>query len=300
MDELNPQGIRVAGIKMVPVMDGKYKVWTKKMGSGPMKLLTLHGGPGFPHQYLEALESFLPEAGIEMYYYDQLGTGNSDVPDDTSLWTIPRYVEEVEEVRRGLGLENFVLYGQSWGGMLSIEYALRYQQHLRGLVISNMTASIKSYLRRLEELKDLLTPQSRSSLDTLEAAQDYDAPEYERIMMEELYPQVICRTRPWPEPVTRAFRDANLKIYNEMQGKSEFVVTGNFKNWDRWDDLHKINVRTLTIGAAHDTMDPEDMKKMAALIPLGESLICPNGSHLAMWDDQAVYFAGLLAFLRSL
>lgn len=92
MDELNPQGIRVAGIKMVPVMDGKYKVWTKKMGSGPMKLLTLHGGPGFPHQYLEALESFLPEAGIEMYYYDQLGTGNSDVPDDTSLWTIPRYV----------------------------------------------------------------------------------------------------------------------------------------------------------------------------------------------------------------
>jgi proline iminopeptidase len=300
MDELNPQGIRVAGIKMLPVMGGKYKVWTKKMGSGPIKVLLLHGGPGFTHQYLEAMESFLPEAGIEMYYYDQLGTGNSDVPDDTSLWTIPRYVEEVEEVRLGLGLDNFVLYGQSWGGMLSIEYAMKYQQHLRALVLSNMTASIKSYLRRLEELKDLLTPESRANLDALEAAQDYDAPEYQRIMMEELYPQVLCRTKPWPEPVTRAFRDANLKIYNEMQGKSEFVVTGNFKDWDRWDDLHKINVRTLTIGAGHDTMDPEDLKKMATLIPKGESLICPNGSHLAMWDDQTVYFAGLLAFLKSL
>ena len=300
MDELNPQGIRAAGIKMIPVMGGRYKVWTKKMGSGPIKVLLLHGGPGFTHQYLEAMESFLPEAGIEMYYYDQLGTGNSDVPDDTSLWTIPRYVEEVEEVRQGLGLDNFVLYGQSWGGMLSIEYSLKYQQHLRALVLSNMTASIKSYLRRLEELKDLLTPESRANLDALEAAQDYDAPEYQRIMMEELYPQVLCRTKPWPEPVTRAFRDANLKIYNEMQGKSEFVVTGNFKDWDRWDDLHRINVRTLTIGAGHDTMDPEDLKKMAKLIPKGESLICPNGSHLAMWDDQTVYFAGLLAFLKSL
>ncbi len=115
VEDLNPAGIRVAGIRMIPVMGGKYKVWTKRMGSGPLKVLLLHGGPGFTHQYLEAMESFLPEAGIEMYYYDQLGCGNSDKPEDLSLWEIPRYVEEVEEVRRGLGLENFVLYGQSWG-----------------------------------------------------------------------------------------------------------------------------------------------------------------------------------------
>ena len=299
-DELNPPDIRVAGIKMVPVMGGQYKVWTKRMGSGPLKVLLLHGGPGFTHQYLEAMESFLPEAGIEMYYYDQLGCGNSDKPTDPSLWTRDRYREEVEEVRIGLGLDNFVLYGQSWGGMLSIEYALKYQHRLRGLVISNMTAGIQAYLNRLDHLKGLLNPTSRAALERLDAAQDYDNPEYERIMMEELYPQVICRTKPWPEPVTRAFRDANLAIYNEMQGKSEFVVTGNFKDWERWDDLHKITVPTLTIGAAHDTMDPEDLKKMATLVTNGTSLICPNGSHLAMWDDQAVYFDGLLRFLKSL
>jgi proline iminopeptidase len=299
-DSLNLPGIRVAGIKMVSVRGGRYKVWTKRIGSGPLKVLLLHGGPGFTHQYLEAMESFLPEAGIEMYYYDQLGCGNSDKPGDLSLWTRDGYREEVEEVRIGLGLDNFVLYGQSWGGMLSIEYALKYQHHLRGLVISNMTAGIQAYLNRLDYLKDLLNATSRAKLELLDAARDYDNPEYERIMMEELYPQVICRTQPWPEPVTRAFRDANLAIYNEMQGKSEFVVTGNFKDWESWDRLHEITVPTLTIGAAHDTMDPEDLKKMATLVANGTSLICPNGSHLAMWDDQAIYFEGLLKFLHSL
>ncbi len=299
-DGLNPVGIKVAGIKMVPVMGGRHKVWTKRMGEGPLKVLLLHGGPGFTHQYLEAMESFLPQAGIEMYYYDQLGCGNSDKPDDPGLWTRERYREEVEEVRVGLGLEDFVLYGQSWGGMLSIEYALKYQRHLRGLVISNMTAGIQAYLGRLEYLKGLLGPESRERLEILDAARDYDNPEYERIMMEELYPQVICRTKPWPEPVTRAFRDANLAIYNEMQGKSEFVVTGNFKDWESWDRLQEITVKTLTIGAAHDTMDPEDLKKMAEMVADGTSLICPNGSHLAMWDDQAVYFEGLLKFLKGL
>jgi proline iminopeptidase len=235
-----------------------------------------------------------------MYYYDQLGCGNSDKPEDLSLWTREQYREEVEEVRVVLGLEDFVLYGQSWGGMLAIEYALKYQEHLRGLVISNMTAGIQAYLGRLDYLKGLVSAESRATLERLEATEDYDDPEYQRIMMEELYPQTICRTKPWPEPVVRAFRDANLAIYNEMQGKSEFVVTGNFKDWESWDRLHEIKVKTLTIGAAHDTMDPADLKKMAEMVQDGSSLICPNGSHLAMWDDQAVYFEGLLRFLRSL
>ena len=299
-DGLNPPGIRVAGIRMIPVMGGKYKVWTKKMGSGPLKVLLLHGGPGFTHQYLEAMESFLPEAGIEMYYYDQLGCGNSDIPDDVSLWNTPRFVEEVEDVRKALGLEDFVLYGQSWGGMLSIEYALKYQHNLRGLVISNMTAGIKAYLRRTAEIAAMLPEATRVKLEELEAAEDYDNPEYERIMMEELYPMAICRCKPWPEPVMRAFRDANLKVYNTMQGKSEFVVTGYFKDWERWDDLHKITVRALTIGAEHDTMDPNDLRRMAELMPNARAGICPNGSHLAMWDDQAVYFEHLLGFLREL
>jgi proline iminopeptidase len=297
---INPAGIKVAGIEMLPVVGGKYKVWTKKVGAGGIKVLLLHGGPGFSHEYLDVMESFLPQAGIEFYFYDQLGSNNSDQPNDASLWTLPRFVEEVEEVRRGLGLENFVLYGHSWGGMLGIEYALSYQKHLRGLVISNMTAGIQSYLKHTEALKSLLSPEKRAKLAALEAKKDYDSPDYQAIMMEDVYPKMLCRVQPWPEPVTRAFRHANLAIYNQMQGKSEFLVTGNLKDWERWDRLHEIKVPTLTIGAAHDEMDPEDMKKMATLMPHAHSLICPNGSHMCMYDDQDIYFRGLIGFLKSL
>jgi proline iminopeptidase len=299
-DALNPGGIRVAGIRMVPVCGGKYKVWTKRVGSGPVKVLLLHGGPGFPHDYLEAMESFLPQAGIEMYYYDQLGVGNSDLPHDSSLWTLPRYLSEVEEVRLGLKLDNFVLYGHSWGGMLALEYALNYQQHLRGLVISNMTAGIQSYLKRIAAIKEqLLSPEQRAQLDSLEAARDYDNPAYNRLLEENLYPKMICRLTPWPEPVTRAFRSVNNTIYNLMQGKSEFEVVGNLKGWERWDRLHEIRVKTLTMGAAHDEMDPADMEKMAKMMPNAISAICPNGSHLDLWDDQAVYFGHLVKFLLN-
>jgi proline iminopeptidase len=299
-DQLNPKGIRVAGIRMVPVVGGKYKVWTKRVGTGDVKVLLLHGGPGGVHDYLEAMESFLPQANIEMYYYDQLGSGNSDVPDDPSLWNIERFLTEVEEVRQGLDLNHFVLYGHSWGGMLAIEYALQYQQHLRGLVISDMAASSASYLRRVNQLKvQMLSPEEIKKVNALEAAKDYDNPEYERLMFEVLYPQAICRIKPWPEPVTRNFRLFNTKIYNQMQGKSEFDISGNLKDWDRWADLPKIKVKALTIGAKYDEMDPEDMKKMATLMPNASSVICENGSHFCFWDDQEFYFQHLVRFLKS-
>jgi len=299
-DALNPGGIRTAGVRMVPVVGGKYKVWTKRVGQGPVKVLLLHGGPGIGHEYFEAMESFLPEAGIEMYYYDQLGVNFSDQPKDLSLWTLERYCEEVEEVRRGLGLDNFVLYGHSWGGILAMEYALKYQQHLRGLVISNMTAGTTAYLKRTAALKEqMLSPADLARLNELEARQEYDSPEYTALMMEKLYPQMICRTKPWPNAVDRAFQHANEVIYNHMQGKSEFVVTGNLKDWERWDRLHEIRVTTLTMGAKYDEMDPEDMKKMASMVQRGTYAYCAAGSHLSFWDDQESYFRQLLAFLRT-
>lgn len=298
-DGLNPPRIRTAGVKMIAVAGGKYKVWTKRIGHGPVKVLLLHGGPGFSHDYLEAMESFLPQAGIEMIYYDQLGCGNSDHPDDPALWTLPRYLEELEEVRIGLGLDDFVLYGHSWGGLLAIEYALQHQRRLRGLVVSNMTAGIQSVLRHLATIKKSLPPAVLAQLESLEARKAYDAPEYEAIMMEHLYPKVICRIQPWPEAVTRAFSRINPQIYHRMQGKSEFVIDGNLKDWERWDRLHEIKVRTLAIGATHDEMDPADIRRMAALMPNAQARICKDGSHLAMWDAQAEYFSYLLDFLAK-
>jgi len=298
-EPLNPSGIKVAGIRMLPVRRGRYKVWTKTVGEGQIKVLLLHGGPAACHDYLEAFESFLPPAGVQIIYYDQLGCGNSDIPDDPNLWTLPGFVDEVEEVRQSLGLDQFVLLGHSWGGMLGIDYALKYQRHLRGLVISNMTAGVKSYLKRTAALKNLLDPVDRALLDQLDAANDYDNPAYTKLMLEKLYPQMLCRIRPWPEPLTRSFSKLNQKIYGQMQGKSEFLVTGNLKDWERWERLAEIKVRALTIGAVHDEMDPADMVRMAQLLPNGRNFICPNGSHMSMWDDQAIYFARLLSWLRT-
>ena len=127
------------GVRMIPISTphGEFRVWTKRVGNNPTtKLLLLHGGPGATHEYLEAFDSFLPAAGIEYYYYDQLGSAYSDQPDEPDLWELDRFVDEVEQVRQALGLDrdNFYLLGQSWGGMLAIEYALKHQQHLKGLV----------------------------------------------------------------------------------------------------------------------------------------------------------------------
>jgi len=203
-------------------------------------------------------------------------------------------------VRRGLGLDRFVLYGHSWGGILAIEYALKYPRHLRGLVISNMCAGTRAYLKRAEALKvQMLSSASLARLRALEAKADYDSPEYWKILTDELYPQMLCRTKPWPEPVTRAFGHLNQMIYRQMWGKSEFAVTGNLRDWERWDRLPAIKTRALTIGSRYDEMDPDDMKKMAILMPHASSFICQRGSHLCMWDDQAFYFENLLKFLHA-
>ena len=293
-----PAEVKTAGIRMITV-DGKYKVWTKKVGAGKIKVLTLHGGPGVTHEYFECFEDFLPQEGVEFYYYDQLGSFYSDQPDDKSLWTIDRFREEVEQVRAALGLEDFFLYGQSWGSMLAIEYALKYQKHLKGLVLSSMTASIASYVEYVNKLRAALPPEVLAVLVKYEEKGDYENPEYQAVMFKEVYGRHVCRVDPWPDPVARAFKHISPQVYNTMQGPNEFVVTGTFKDWDRWKDLAKITVPTLVIGARYDEMNPDDIRKMGKLLPNSRVAICENGSHLAMWDDQEAYFAALIGFLKD-
>jgi proline iminopeptidase len=270
-------------------------------------VLLLHGGPGSTHEYLEACDSFLPAAGIEYYYYDQLGSGFSDQPDDPSLWELDRFVDEVEQVRQALRLDrdDFVLYGQSWGGILGMEYALHYQQHLRGLVISNMMASVPAYNAYAEQvLMPKMDQAALAEIKALEAAGKIEDPRYMELLTEQHYVHHVLRIPPadWPDPVQRGFAHINPAIYVSMQGPSELGISADAKlvNWDRFADLSSIEVPTLVIGARHDTMDPAHMKAMADALPQGRYLHCPDGSHLAMYDDQQVYFAGLVDFLQDL
>lgn len=291
--------VQTGGVKMIQV-DGKYNVWTKRIGDGKIKVLLLHGGPGFSHDYMECFESFLPQQGVEFYYYDQLGCGNSDHPTDTSLWNIPRYVEEVEQVRKGLGLDSFYLFGHSWGSMLAMEYLQKYQSHVKAAILSNMTASVDAYLPYVDSLKKVFfSTADLKTFDSLDKLHAYNTPEYQNLLMSDLYTHTICSVTPWPEPLMRAFVKSNPVIYIQMQGVDEFHVTGNFKDWTMWDRLKNITVPTLVLGGMKDEMNPVDMQHEGNLIPNSRTYLCPNGSHMSMYDDQQNYFRALLGFIKD-
>lgn len=295
------------GVRMIEIdtPKGKFRVWTKRVGNNPrIKVLLLHGGPAATHEMFEAFDSYFPGEGIEYYYYDQLGSAYSDQPKEPSLWELDRFVDEVEQVRQALKLdkENFYLYGQSWGGLLGIEYALRHQQHLKGLIVSNMMSSIPAYN---EYAKTVLMPQMDPAVLkevlAIEARGDYANPRYEELLIPNFYTKHFLRMPPeqWPDPVLRGFSHINKDIYVPMQGPSEMGASGKLVNWDRSADLKNIGVPTLVIGARYDTMDPSHMEWMAKQFPRGRYLYCPEGSHLALYDDQRTYMSGLIAFLKD-
>lgn len=295
-----PGEVQVAGIQMIELKEG-YRVWTKRFGNSPMKVLLLHGGPSATHEYMECFESFFPQAGIEFYHYDQLGSYYSDQPDNDDLWTIERFVEEVEQVRQALGLnkDNFYLLGSSWGGMLAMEYALKYQDNMKGLIICNMTASFPKYAAYNAMLRSKMRPSLIDSLEYYEDRGDYLNPVYQDIVFKEYYTKHICRLDIWPEPVLRSFKHLNQHVYELMQGPSEFVPGGILKEWTVWDRLQELTVPTLTVGSKYDTMNPEEMDEMSKLVQNGSYLYCPNGSHLAMWDDQKVFMDGVIDFIKN-
>jgi proline iminopeptidase len=300
-------GIQTGGVERIQIETpkGKYSVWTKRYGNNPTKkLLLLNGGPGATHEYFECFESFLPKEGIEFIYYDQLACGNSDNPNDTSLYDLNRYVEEVEQLRIALHLDssNLYLLGHSWGGILAMQYALKYQQNIKGLIISNMMASCPEYGKYAETvLAKQMSKQVLDSIAYFENNGKYTDPKYMELLMPNFYAKHICRIPldQWPEPVNRSFSKLNNELYVLMQGPSEFGIAGKLTNWDVSNELKNINVPTLVIGATYDTMDPKYMEWMSKQIPHADFLLCTNGSHMCMYDDQQTYFSGLVKFLKK-
>src|SRR5215212_9500548 len=202
-------GIQSAGIKMIPITTpvGNFKVWTKRIGNNPrIKILLLHGGPSLTHEYMECFESFFPKEGFEFYEYDQLGSYYSDQPVDSSLWITERFVEEVEQVRKGIGADasNFYLLGNSWGGILAMEYALKYQNNMKGLIVSNMVASAPEYGKYADEvLAKQMDPKVLAEVRTIEKNKDFNNPRYMELLMPNFYHEHLCRLQEWPEPINR-------------------------------------------------------------------------------------------------
>lgn len=295
--------------RMIPITTpaGTFNVWTKRVGDNPdKKVLLLHGGPGATHAYFEIAEQYFPDADVEFYYYDQLESAGSDQPNDSTLWSVDRFVDEVDQVREALGLgpDNFYLLGHSWGGVLGMEYALQHQDQLKGLIISNMMASAPEYTRYANEvLINNMDPEVARKIKAMEAEGKFTDPEYQELVYGNYYVQHVLR-RPldeWPDAVNRAFEALNYDFYNAMQGPSEFGMANDplLGDWDVSDRLGEITVPTLVIGAEYDTMDPDYMEWMAGELGNGRYLYCPEGSHMAMWDDTETYFPGLIDFIND-
>jgi len=180
-----------------------------------------------------------------------------------------------------------------------MEYAVKYQQNLKGLIICNMTSSFDKYVVYNTKLRNELRPSLLDSLKYYENKKDYQNPVYLNLVFSEYYNKHILRMDEWPEPVMRSFKHANQHVYEFMQGPSEFVPGGNLKNWTVTDRLKNIYVPTLSVGAKYDTMNPEDMKEISQLVQNGKYLFCPNGSHLSMWDDQEIFMNGVIKFIKD-
>jgi len=298
-------GVQSAGVKLIPITTpvGNFKVWTKRFGNNPrIKILLLHGGPAMTHEYMECFESFFPKEGFEFYEYDQLGSYYSDQPKDSSLWTTDRFVEEVEQVRKAIGADssNFYLLGNSWGGILAMQYALKYQGNMKALLVANMMASCPEYGKYADEvLAKQMDPKVLAEVKGLEAKGDYNNPRYMELLIPNFYHEHLCRLKEWPDGVNRAMKHANEEIYVMMQGPSEFGIAGRLATWDVKVRLKEIRVPTLMEGAQFDTMDPKAMEEQSRLVQHGRYLYCPNGSHLSMWDDQQVFMNGVIRFIKD-
>lgn len=287
--EIEPSEVRDVSV------DG-YRVRTYSFGSGDNVVFCLNGGPGLPCDYLREAHSCLIGEGYRVVAFDQLGTGKSDRPTDTALWTIGRYVEETETVRKALGLGKVHLLGHSWGGWLAIDYALTYPANLRTLILEDTVADMPHLASELERLRAALGPETVAMMQKHEAAGTYDHPEYQAAVTILNY-RHVCRLPERPAPIKRSLDDWNMGPYMTMQGPNEFLYIGNLKDWNRVPDLLRIKIPVLITVGAHDELTPACALRMKLALPDAEIKVFPNSSHMPFYEEPAAYYPALIDFL---
>jgi proline-specific peptidase len=276
-----------------------YETWYRVVGegedAGKLPLLCLHGGPGALHDYLEPLEA-VAGTGRRAIFYDQLGCGRSDQPSDPSMWTVELFVDEVGAVREALGLDRVHLFGNSWGGMLAMEYAFTQPAGLASLVISSSPASIPLWAAEANRLRSELPEDVRAVLDRHEQAGTTDDPEYAAAEME-FYRRHLCRLDPWPDCLTRSMTGMRREIYETMQGPNEFVITGTLADWDITGRLGEIRVPTLVTSGRFDEATPRIAEEVHHGIPGSEWVVFEESAHCAFLEEPERYLAVLDEFL---
>jgi proline iminopeptidase len=270
------------------------RVWYRSVGEGGTPLLCLHGGPGFTHYYLEAMEALADRR--QVIFYDQLGCGNADRPDDLALWTVDRFVEELAQVRAALGLDDLHLFGSSWGGMLAMQFVLDRRPQLHSMILCGSPASMIRWAADCDELLAAQPPEVRHVIRQHEENSFTACPEYQAALLG-FYREHVCRLKPWPAGLERSFAEAGYSVYNTMNGPSEFTVTGTLKSWDVMDRLGEIGVPTLLVGGRYDECRPAHLAEMHRRIPGSQLEIIEDASHLCFAEQPGAFGAIVNAFL---
>jgi proline iminopeptidase len=272
------------------------RIWYRIAGAGAgIPLLTLHGGPGSPHDYLESLAALGNERSV--IFYDQLGCGQSDHPDDPALWCMSRFLQELESVRAGLGLDRFHLYGHSWGAMLAVDYALTEPQGLCSLILASPCLSMAKVQADLKRLKEQMPPVILKVLHEHEQAGTTSSAQYQVAALS-FYRRHVCRLTPWPAALERSFATWGHQVYMTMWGPAEFTVTGNLRDYDRSDRLGELSRPTLFLCGRHDEITPETTSWFHELCPASEFVVFENSAHLPQLEEPEIHTQIVREFLR--
>lgn len=273
-----------------------HEVVAYSFGSGAEAIFCLNGGPGLGCDYLRDSHSHLARDRYRVVAFDQLGCGASDRPDDKRLWTLERYVEEVEIVRASLGLGKVHLLGHSWGAILAIEYALSYPDALSTLIVVDGAASVPHAIGEIERLRSALGSETVAMMRRHEAEGTFDHPEYKGASAILDY-RHMCRLQTWPEALVRSIAGFSPGPCEAIQGPSNFYYTGSTKDWNRLDQLHRISQPALLLCGAHDLLTPACSRLMQEGLPNSQLVVFPDSSHSPFFEEPDAYFTALQTFL---
>jgi proline iminopeptidase len=272
------------------------RVWYRIEGdSHATPLLTLHGGPGISHDYLRPLAELRDERPV--VFYDQLGAGKSDRPQDPSFWTVERYVREVQQVRDALELSEVHILGQSWGTMLAVDYALSGGIGIRSLTLSNPSLSVTRWAQDADTLIQALPDHERAVIEKHRAAETYDDPEFQTALAV-FYRRHLYRRDSWPRDLPPPGIGMNRDVYTAMWGPTDFVATGATRDYDRTPDLHRLTMPVLFLTGRYDTATPETTALYQGLVPGAELVVFEGSSHSPILEETEAFLSAVRVFLR--
>lgn len=261
-------------------------------------VVTLHGGPGSSHHYLLSMRD-LARWGYRVIFFDQVGCGSSEVPPGTDRFSLEHNVEETEAIRQQLGHGKVHLIGSSYGGLLALAYAIKYQQNLRSLITVGGLADVPFATAEMARLIDEMPPEDAQAIRVHGGRGEFQHPDYVRAT-QRFYHTYLCRLPTWPPELTKSLQLGDERpVYRYMNGPNEFTITGTIRDIDLRAQLPSIHVPTLVLGGKYDEVTPAVAEQIHSGIPGSRRVTFPASSHTPFWEEREAFMSTVAAFLAD-